>query len=89
MVAGPVCNDGSPSGFYFNPSPSGSNAVFLVHLQGGAWCYDEASCGARMQSSPQLMSSDTWPSRYVPTLGIFDRDQDKNPVLYDANVAYV
>jgi len=32
-----VCNDGSPSGFYFVPGTTQSN-VWLVYLEGGMWC---------------------------------------------------
>ena len=40
-----VCIDGSQAGFYVNQSPD--SKVWIVHLQGGHWCYDSASCAAR------------------------------------------
>jgi hypothetical protein len=52
-----VCNDGSPAGFYYRPSNTSSN-VWVVHQQGGGWCWDEPSCLAR---PPSLTGSSAWP----------------------------
>jgi O-palmitoleoyl-L-serine hydrolase len=61
-----------------------------VHLQGGAWCYDQASCTYRMQSSPDLTSS----IGYSATSndhgsGLFSTNSTLNAAWYNANVAYI
>jgi len=39
-----VCNDGSPYGYYFRPSSCGSD-VWVLHLEGGFWCWDAGKLG--------------------------------------------
>ena len=41
----PACLDGSPYGFYFTPSKTGSTQ-WTISIEGGGWCYDEQRCGA-------------------------------------------
>jgi len=77
-----VCNDGTPSGYYFSPSPSGNSPVWIVHQQGGGWCYDAGSCKAR---SGDLVSSKGWASTTSPG-GIF---APTDPRLADANQVFV
>lgn len=81
-----VCFDGSPAGYYWKPSPTGSN-VWIVHLAGGGWCYNERTCQQRC-NDPQtpLCSSRTWPPMYLFS-GVFSPSEDS--LLQDANMAYV
>lgn len=52
-----LCNDGTAGGYYFSPSPTSKN-IFLIHLPGGAQCYDEESCQKRwIESGSYQMSS--------------------------------
>ena len=53
----PACLDGSPYGFYFSPSKSGSKK-WTISIEGGGWCYDEVGCYAR--SKMKLGSSKPW-----------------------------
>jgi hypothetical protein len=46
----PACLDGSPYGFYFQPSTTGSNK-WTISINGGGWCYDEVDCLCRSNSS--------------------------------------
>lgn len=55
----PACLDGSPYGFYFNPSKTGSTK-WTINIEGGGWCYDEALCYER--SKTKLGSSKNWSS---------------------------
>lgn len=81
-----ICNDGSPAGFYFR---KGSNPKrWVIHLQGGGWCYDEPSCIARMQSTPGMMSSKAFPSTYEVS-GVFSQDSNINPHFHDATYMYI
>ena len=56
------CNDGSPYMYYARPATRALNQDrWILHLQGGGWCYDAASCSRRWGQSPELMSS-----KYAP-----------------------
>ena len=33
----PACLDGSPYGFYFNPSKSGKSTKWTISIEGGGW----------------------------------------------------
>lgn len=81
-----VCNDGSTGGFYFAKSPSNS-PYWLVHLQGGGWCWNRTSCAERNITSPHLTTNKYWKDTVLKT-GIFDDNSTLNP-LYDANKIYV
>jgi hypothetical protein len=83
-----VCNDGSGAALYFRKGSDVS--TWLVYLQGGEWCWDAASCAARQQQAPWLMSNTghqleppaTWMG------GAFECNTARNP-LGNINVAYV
>jgi Pectinacetylesterase len=60
---GAVCNDGSPGAIYY---AAGDPMKWVVYLAGGGWCWDEATCAARFDSSPELMSS----TSYAQTLSL-------------------
>ena len=78
------CNDGTTPAYYYAP---GTSDTWIVFLQGGMWCWDEASCAQRWASSPQLMSSSKWESSMTKT-GIFDGNPQLTP-LSDANKVYI
>lgn len=46
----PACLDGSPYGFYFVPSTTGSEK-WTISINGGGWCYDEIDCYCRSKTS--------------------------------------
>eukprot|EP00040_Diaphanoeca_grandis_P040057 m.261103 g.261103 ORF g.261103 m.261103 type:complete len:434 (-) comp41304_c0_seq1:368-1669(-) len=46
----PAALDGSPYGFYFSPSKSGSTKWSFT-IRGGGWCYDEVDCACRANTS--------------------------------------
>mmetsp|Transcript_26822 Transcript_26822/g.52856 ORF Transcript_26822/g.52856 Transcript_26822/m.52856 type:complete len:409 (-) Transcript_26822:517-1743(-) len=84
-----VCNDGSPSGYYWSESTvSHMSHIWVVWLQGGMWCFDQASCKARwgVGKNP-LMTSTVWPSEQDKG-GILSDVAMESPV-YGANKAYV
>jgi len=79
------CNDGSPAGYYWRTSQNTNNTNrFLIFFQSGAWCWDQASCQSRYQSTPQLMSSIPWGTTQTSSDGIFISNDWAN-----ANIAYV
>ena len=77
-----LCNDGTQSGYYERPSPSGKSNVWMVWQEGGGFCYDEASCKKR---SVDQRSSRKWTAT-VDMDGIFDSSDAR---LADANLIYV
>lgn len=76
-----ICNDGTQSGYYFLPSPSGST-TWIIHQEGGGWCYDSSSCSKR---SSDQKSSKAWAATYNAA-GIFE---STDPRFRDANLVYV
>ena len=88
---GAVCLDGSPPAFWYQP-PSGvqsGNASWLVHLDGGAWCYDERDCAARSRS--EKGSSRALKKRYWPYSGPLSANPTVNPTFsgfHRVNLAY-
>lgn len=76
-----TCNDGSAGAYYFRPSPSKSS-VWVVHQQGGGWCWDPESCASRPSS---LTSSTGWSST-MEVNGLFNSTV---PQFADANLVYV
>lgn len=76
-----ICNDGTPSGYYFAPSSTGSN-LWIIHQQGGGWCYDANSCKGR---SGDLISSKGWSSTHAAG-GLL---ASTVPELANANKIYV
>lgn len=77
-----TCNDGSPSGYYIRRN-RGSDR-WVVFLEGGWFCFDEASCAARWLRLRTLMSSDRWPANKTVG-GILSSDTKENPHFADAN----
>lgn len=80
-----VCNDGTPASYYF--SPGSDPNLWVLYLEGGYWCVDQASCEGRAQNEPQETSSNGWPEM-VQAGGIFSTDTSQNPWA-QANMAYV
>ena len=76
-----VCNDGTQSGYYFHRSPTQST-TWIVHANGGGWCYDKKTCAER---SSNQRSSGEWPLTYDGQ-GIFN---STDPRLRDANLVYI
>ena len=75
---------------YRGPAPytgSGSGAKsWIVHMEGGGWCFDEDECVARSKTS--LGSSKFW----KPTAtfsGFLSDNQTENPNFYNWNVAFI
>ena len=51
-----TCNDGSAAGYYIRRNTE--SRVWIVYLEGGWFCHDQASCEARWLRLRTLMSSD-------------------------------
>ncbi|XP_019854868.1 PREDICTED: pectin acetylesterase 5-like [Amphimedon queenslandica] len=83
-----VCLDGSPPGYYFRKGFGSGVNSWVVHLQGGAWCYNKKDCLARSRS--YLGSSRDWPQIMIfNNAGMFSDSKEKNPDFYNWNMAQV
>ncbi len=83
-----TCNDGTPGFFYLRPGVNPTR--WLLVLQGGGACETEEICLERMETDPELYTSD--PALHPETLdpgGIFSRDPSLNPRLADATHVFL
>jgi len=81
-----ICNGGFAAGYYYRKGANPSR--WIIHLQGGGWCYDEAFCQARMGASPYLVASTALSPTYtVP--GVLLQDAQANPEFHSASCLYL
>ena len=80
------CLDGSPSGFYFRES-SYSSENWIVHFEGGGWCFNERECLER--SKTNLGSSKGWSQTTKDREHIISDDPNQNPSFYSWNHVFV
>jgi len=52
-----LCNDGSAAMFSIRPGFGAAKNRWMIFLDGGASCYDQASCTERASETPDLISS--------------------------------
>uniref|UniRef100_A0A3P9AD66 Notum, palmitoleoyl-protein carboxylesterase n=1 Tax=Esox lucius TaxID=8010 RepID=A0A3P9AD66_ESOLU len=81
-----TCNDGSPAGYYLKES-RGSRR-WLIFLEGGWYCFNKQTCGARYQTMTKLMSSTKWPLTRTGT-GILSPQPEENPYWWNANMVFL
>ena len=73
--------------FYALPGTGEGASKFIIHLEGGGWCYNEDDCVERSKTS--LGSSKNWPKTKDFTAGLVGDDQTANPDFYNWNLAFV
>lgn len=83
---GAVCLDGTPGGYYLRHGSGRGATKWLLHQQGGGWCYNEKECVER--SKTPLGSSTSWP-KTASFAGLLSPNGTVNPDFYDWNVAYL
>ena len=84
-----LCNDGTPAGYIFRHGSGHGVRRWIVELQGGGECEDNATCATRAKN---LISTAGLISGVSPggTLdGILSADPAVNPDFYDANAVRV
>jgi hypothetical protein len=81
-----VCNDGTPSGFYYLPATSQPNR-WIFHLEGGWWCWDDKSCTGRL-GSKSMVSSASWPTTRSFG-GIFSNNPSVSPDWVGVNFVFM
>lgn len=80
-----VCNDGTPSAYYFKEyTDYSSRDYWLFHLPGGGQCYNEETCATRDET---LISSNFFPDTLALS-GIFDSNLNYSTLAH-ANKVYV
>jgi hypothetical protein len=85
---GLVCNDGTPTGYYIRRGSGGGSNRWLIHLEGGGFCYDVASCDQRQIDLPRFMTSGGWAAT-MPGDGAQSASAFWNPDFHDANHVYL
>jgi len=65
-----VCNDGSPVVYYYSAATRADlTHVWVVHQQGGGWCWSESTCADRVRKTPWYTSSRHSAKTYSPHPG--------------------
>ena len=80
LSTGAAALDGSPYGFYFVPSQTGSTK-WSIFLNGGGWCYNEGDCKQRAQTD--LGSSKGWDA--TKGCSCYNVEDDGSGVVDDCN----
>ena len=83
---GAVCIDGSTPGYFFREGKGPDSNKWIIHLHGGAWCYDAETCFRRSYSI--LGSSNNWSAENITNFfqGILSKNKEINPYFNDWNV---
>ena len=84
---GAVCLDGSAPAYYHRPGIGNSVKLWIIHFNGGAWCFDAKACHDRSRSS--LGSTKTLPPSPPIIQGINSGDPSVNPDFFDWNLVWV
>lgn len=79
-----ICNDGSTASYYIRMSSSKSR-IWIVHLDGGYFCYNKQTCEQRYLNSFNLTSS-YGSNKYKYGQGILSSDPFENKYWFDANI---
>jgi hypothetical protein len=87
-----VCNDGTSGAYVLRSGVGGASNRWIVSLQGGGECYDQASCSSRAANTPTLVGTASYqanPSSAFGQGGILGPTPGTNPDFYDANMVQV
>ncbi|XP_066932066.1 uncharacterized protein [Clytia hemisphaerica] len=84
---GAVCLDGSPPAYYHRPGIGPNERSWIIHFNGGAWCFDPSACVERSHSS--LGSTNKLPKSPPIIQGINSPNPQVNPDFYDWNLVWV
>jgi len=91
QLRGAACLDGSAPGYYIREASTdwGANR-WVLHAQGGGWCYNEQDCADR--AGKDLGSSKFWANTtncYGRCDGILSPDSALNPDFHDWNAVWL
>mmetsp|Transcript_7523 Transcript_7523/g.19036 ORF Transcript_7523/g.19036 Transcript_7523/m.19036 type:complete len:487 (+) Transcript_7523:75-1535(+) len=91
---GAVCLDGTPGAFYISQTPVAHRKTgqWVIHLQGGGWCYDEPTCynrsvdtrfGINLGSSAHFLPNQTEADLLIS--GMLSENCTENPTFCNFN----
>lgn len=83
---GAVCLDGSPPGYILKRGHGSGQNNWIIHFDGGAWCYDEYAC---YQRSNTEYGSSQYPHLSVPDQGLYSDNRNTNSDFYNWNMVFV
>ena len=81
-----MCLDGSPPGYYIGKGGGSGANKWILHQEGGAWCYTLEDCLDRSKTA--LGTSTVWKST-ASIGGIFSDSEEINGEFYNWNVIYL
>eukprot|EP00794_Sanderia_malayensis_P014250 gene14250-15736_t len=87
IAKGAVCLDGTPPAYYLRPGKGLGVNRWIIHFNGGAWCFDEQSCLDRSRGS--LGSTKHLPAAPPVIQGINSPSMQQNPDFYDWNLVWI
>ncbi|XP_065054310.1 uncharacterized protein LOC135683083 [Rhopilema esculentum] len=87
LNTGAVCLDGTPPAYYLRPGKGLGANRWILHFNGGAWCFDEKACLERSHGS--LGSTKHLPASPPVIQGINSPNEQINPDFYDWNLVWV
>ncbi|KAJ4805015.1 Pectin acetylesterase [Rhynchospora pubera] len=79
---GALCLDGTLPGYHFLKGSGSGAESWLIHLEGGGWCSNLESCGARKHTE---LGSSNHMEKQVPFIGILSNLPSQNPDFYNWN----
>ncbi|XP_065183346.1 uncharacterized protein LOC135814192 [Sycon ciliatum] len=86
VAKGAVCLDGTAPGYYWRPGTGTGKNKWIVHQEGGGWCYNEDDCVGR--SKTRLGSSKYFP-KSMTFGGLLSDDCTANPDFCTYNVVFL
>ena len=80
------CMDGTPPGYYLRKGWASGESKWIIHLHGGAWCYDLHSCSKRRGTI--LGSTKNSAKENINSFfhGILSKNPNVNPHFFNWNV---
>eukprot|EP00112_Aurelia_sp_Birch-Aquarium-sp1_P002734 Seg1303.11 transcript_id=Seg1303.11/GoldUCD/mRNA.D3Y31 product="Pectin acetylesterase 5" protein_id=Seg1303.11/GoldUCD/D3Y31 len=83
---GALCIDGSTPGYYLRRGFGTGEKNWIIHLHGGAWCYDAQTCYRRSFSI--LGSTNHWSAENITNFfqGFLSDKKEVNPYFHNWNV---
>jgi hypothetical protein len=83
---GARCMDGSAPAYYMRRGHGSGSRKWILHFEGGGWCYDLHQCYLRSRS--EYGSSRSLPAHQASIL-YFSGEESINPLMYNWNTVYI
>lgn len=87
-----TCNDGTAGVYVLRPGAGAAANRWVISLEGGGECYDQASCSNRAATMPVLVSSASYqtnPASAFGQSGLLGVTPGANPDFFDASIVQV